>query len=77
MSGNKKRCTKYLSLSKSYIHSRQDKLEYFFYRYTLINHKWFWEMQNTTLYFMAVSFTFFVLGAIVFKRLRPHFGDVL
>ncbi len=32
MFGDKKRCTKYLSLSKSYIHSRQDKLEYLFYK---------------------------------------------
>ncbi len=47
------------------------------YRNTFINDVWFWEMQNATYYFLAICGFFFVLGAIVFKRLRPHFGDVL
>jgi len=47
------------------------------YRNTFINHIWFWEMKNVTFYFLTVSLVFFVVGAIVFKRLRPHFGDVL
>ena len=47
------------------------------FRDALIFHVWFWEKMNETLYFLAITFTFFVLGAIVFKRLRPHFGDVL
>ncbi len=47
------------------------------YRDTLINHTWFWEMQNVTFYFLSITIIFIILGAIVFKRLRPHFGDVL
>ena len=47
------------------------------YRDSFINHVWFWEMPNETFYFLGVSMIVFVTGAIVFKRLRPHFGDVL
>ena len=47
------------------------------YRDTFINHVWFWEMPKVTLYYLAITTIFFILGAIVFKRLRPHFGDVL
>jgi len=47
------------------------------YRDTFINHIWFWDMPKVTLYYIGVTILFFVLGAIVFKRLRPHFGDVL
>ncbi len=47
------------------------------FRDTFINHVWFWELQNSTIYFFSETIVLFVLGAIVFKRLRPHFGDVL
>jgi len=47
------------------------------YRNSLINHIWFWEMPNVTIYYLSITLIFFILGAIVFKRLRPHFGDVL
>lgn len=47
------------------------------FRNTFINHIWFWEMKNVTIYFLCITVIFFILGAIVFKRLRPHFGDVL
>ena len=47
------------------------------YRDTFIYHKWFWEKPYETLYFLGLSGLLFVLGAIVFRRLRPHFGDVL
>ncbi len=47
------------------------------FRDTFVNHIWFWEMPNTTFYFLSISSFLFVLGAVVFKRLRPHFGDVL
>ncbi len=39
---------------------------------------WFWQRHATlALYFWAVTGTIFVLGAVVFRRLRPHFADVL
>lgn len=47
------------------------------YRDTFINNIWFWENPNLTLYFLSVTAILFALGAIIFKRLRPHFGDVL
>lgn len=47
------------------------------YRDTLINKEWFWESYKITPYFLFTTFALLVIGAIVFKRLRPHFGDVL
>ena len=47
------------------------------YRDSLINHTWFWENSSVTFYFLSISSAIFILGAIIFKRLRPHFGDVL
>lgn len=47
------------------------------YRNTFIHHIWFWENMNLTAYFMIISSLIFILGAVVFKRLRVHFGDVL
>lgn len=47
------------------------------FRDTFIKHIWFWEMQNSTIYFLSIATLFLIFGAIVFKRLRPHFGDVL
>ena len=47
------------------------------YRNTFINQVWFWEQGSETLYFLATTAVLFVTGSVVFKRLRPHFGDVL
>ena len=47
------------------------------YRDTFISKVWFWEHQNLTLYYFGLTLMCLGLGAIVFKRLRPHFGDVL
>jgi lipopolysaccharide transport system permease protein/teichoic acid transport system permease protein len=48
------------------------------YRDSFINHVWFWKVHPwLTLYFWVVTCSIFVLGAVVFKRLRPHFADVL
>ncbi len=47
------------------------------YRDTFINHVWFWEQYRVTPYFLLTTTILFLLGAIVFKRLRPHFADVL
>lgn len=47
------------------------------YRNALINQVWFWEDINLTIYFLCITAIVLVLGAIIFKRLRPHFGDVL
>lgn len=47
------------------------------YRNTLIHGMWFWETYKVTPYFLLTTSVIFIAGAIVFKRLRPHFGDVL
>ena len=47
------------------------------YRNSMIYHRWFWEDLNMTLYFWGVTAFVFILGALTFKKLRPHFADVL
>jgi lipopolysaccharide transport system permease protein/teichoic acid transport system permease protein len=48
------------------------------YRNTFIYGKWFWEQDiMAIMYFWGVTVILFVVGALVFKRLRPHFADVL
>jgi lipopolysaccharide transport system permease protein/teichoic acid transport system permease protein len=48
------------------------------YREAFIYKVWFWEKHYMwTLYFWAVTGVIFVVGAVVFRRLRPHFADVL
>ena len=46
------------------------------YRDTFINNAWFWESAGLTAY-LVTSFIFLLLGITVFKRLKPHFLDVL
>lgn len=47
------------------------------YRDSLIYHKWFWENMNMTVYFWIITAVIFVLSGLVFRKLRPHFADVL
>ena len=47
------------------------------YRDALINKIGFWENPGLTIYFWVVSIVIFAIGTSVFKRLRPHFADVL
>lgn len=47
------------------------------YRDTLINHVWFWQRYFQTIYFWIIALAFFAGGAIIFKKLKPHFSDVL
>lgn len=47
------------------------------YRDALINKIAFWENLGLTVYFWIVAILIFMLGTSVFKRLRPHFADVL
>ncbi|MCD4742388.1 MAG: ABC transporter permease [Desulfobacteraceae bacterium] len=47
------------------------------YRDTFISEQWFWNRGMELVVFWMITSFFFILGAIVFKRLRPHFGDVL
>jgi lipopolysaccharide transport system permease protein/teichoic acid transport system permease protein len=47
------------------------------YRDSLINKIWFWEHPYLTLYFWGLTLLFLALGSILFRRLKPHFADVL
>lgn len=47
------------------------------YRNSLIYHKWFWEDWQMTLYYWIVTLFIFFIGTYVFRKLRPHFADVL
>ncbi len=47
------------------------------YRNSMIYHKWFWEDMSMTIYFWTVTTIIFILGGLTFKKLRPHFADVL
>ena len=47
------------------------------YRQSFIYDNWFWENYSWTIYFWLVTLLVMFVGAICFKRLRPHFADVL
>lgn len=47
------------------------------YRSSLLEQQWFWSSTSETLIFLSTMFIILVIGAITFKRLKPHFGDVL
>lgn len=47
------------------------------YRDSLIYNTWFWERANLSIYYWIITILFFFAGAVVFRKLRPHFADVL
>lgn len=47
------------------------------YRDSMVLNNWFFERPLTTLYFWGVVFVLFFIGNKIFRRLRPHFSDVL
>ena len=47
------------------------------YRNSMIYHKWFWEDVSMTIYFWSVTGIIFMFGAFTFRKLRPHFADVI
>ena len=47
------------------------------YRDSLINNVWFWEKIDLSIQYWVITFIFFFGGAVVFRKLRPHFADVL
>ncbi|WP_101876395.1 ABC transporter permease [Lachnoclostridium edouardi] len=47
------------------------------YRGSILEGNWFWERPTLTLYFWAFTAVMFLAGLKVFKKLRPHFSDVL
>jgi ABC-type polysaccharide/polyol phosphate export permease len=47
------------------------------YRDSLLYKNWFWERPYLTLYFWGLTLVIFALGSILFRRLKPHFADVI
>ncbi len=47
------------------------------YRDSMLTGNWFWERPTLTLYYWGVTIMILLLGLKMFKRLRPHFSDVL
>lgn len=47
------------------------------YRMALLDKMWFWEHFYSTAYFWMFTVVCFLFGALVFKRLKVHFADVL
>jgi teichoic acid transport system permease protein len=47
------------------------------YRDSFVGNIWFWNRYNQTIYFWIVTGIIFFVGAFLFKKLRPHFSDVL
>lgn len=47
------------------------------YRDSMIMGNYFWQRPTMTIYFWCVTLALFLIGLKVFKRLRPHFSDVL
>lgn len=47
------------------------------YRDTFINEYAIWHRQYIGFYFWTVALVIFVSGAVIYRKLRPHFADVL
>lgn len=47
------------------------------YRDSILSQQWFWERGSETATFMVVTFIFLFLGILVFKKLKPHFAEVM
>ena len=47
------------------------------YRTAIFEKTWFWQDFYSTMYFWIVTVVVFGIGALVFKRLKVHFSDVL
>ena len=47
------------------------------YRSAIYEHTWFFEDFYSTMYFWIITVVLFGVGALVFKKLKVHFADVL
>ena len=47
------------------------------YRDSFVYHQWFWNLGYTTIWFWVITGSIILLGVYLFKKLRPHFADVL
>lgn len=47
------------------------------YRNSFIYHEWFWNLGYMNYYFWFVTISIIFIGIFIFKKLCPHFADVL
>lgn len=47
------------------------------YRMALLDRMWFWQHFYSTAYFWIFTVVTFLIGALVFKRLKVHFADIM
>ena len=47
------------------------------YKDSMITGNWFWERPKLTIYYWVFTLLVFGVGLKMFKKLRPHFSDVL
>ncbi len=47
------------------------------YRSSVYEHQWFWEHFYSSTYFWIVTALLFVVSALIFKKLKPQFADVM
>ncbi len=47
------------------------------YRSAIYEKQWFWQDFSGTAYFWIVTLLFLLIGTMIFKRLKPHFADVM
>ena len=47
------------------------------YRDSMLNGIWFWQRPAQTVYFWGVTVVILLLGTRIFKKMKPHFADVL
>lgn len=47
------------------------------YRDCFIDKVWFWERPKMTFYYWSVILIVLLVGRVVYRRLKPHFADVL
>lgn len=47
------------------------------YRESICSTAWFWQDWKYTLYFWGFTLVFFIIGRMIFNKLKVHFADVL
>lgn len=47
------------------------------FRSAMFENTWFWQDFYSTMYFWIVTVVLFGIGALIFRRLKVHFADVL
>jgi len=47
------------------------------FRFSMLYNTGFWQVPTQTVYFWCLTAAVFIGGALIFRKLRPHFADVL